>query len=73
VGPEQDQKNDQRTGTPLLQTKAEKTGIVHPGEVKALGSFNNENGETLEQIAQRGGRSLETFKVGLDMALSNLI
>ncbi|PKU37403.1 hypothetical protein llap_12292 [Limosa lapponica baueri] len=35
----------------------------------------NEGGETLEQVAQRcgAGPSLETFKVRLDEALSNLI
>jgi len=37
--------------------------------------FYNESGGTLAQVAPRGGRSpsLETFKVGLDWLLSNLI
>jgi len=37
--------------------------------------FYNEGGETLAQVAQRDGRcsTLETFKVRLDGALSNLI
>jgi len=36
--------------------------------------FYNEGGETLAQVAQRGSRgsTLETFKVKLDGALSNL-
>ena len=40
-----------------------------------LGFFYDEHGETLAQAAQRGGKcpSLETFKVRLDTALSNLV
>jgi len=30
-------KNDQRAGTPLLGGKAERVGVVQPGEEKALG------------------------------------
>jgi len=37
VSPEEDHKDDQRAGRPLLQRKAERVGVVQPGEEKALG------------------------------------
>ena len=37
VGPEEGHKNGLRTGTPLLWRKAEKVGVVQPGEEKAAG------------------------------------
>ena len=36
VGPEEAHKNDQGGGIPLLQGKAERVGVVQPGEEKAL-------------------------------------
>ena len=35
--------------------------------------FYSEGGETLAQVAQSGGRCLETFKARLDGALSDLV
>ena len=37
AGPEEGHKNDQRDGTPLLWGKAERVGVVQPGEEKAPG------------------------------------
>jgi len=37
TGPEEGQKNDQRSGTPLLRGQAERVGAVQPGEEKAAG------------------------------------
>jgi len=37
VRPEEAHKNDPRAGTPLLRGKAERVGVVQPGEEKALG------------------------------------
>jgi len=36
-GPEEDHENNQRDGAPLLWKKAERAGVVQPGEEKALG------------------------------------
>jgi len=37
MDPEEGHKNDQRTGAPLLQGKAERVAVVQPGEQKAAG------------------------------------
>jgi len=37
AGPEEGHKNDQRTGASLLRGKAERVGLVQPGEEKAAG------------------------------------
>ena len=37
AGPEEGHKNDQRDGTALLRGKAERVGVVQPGEEKAPG------------------------------------
>ena len=37
TGLDKDHKSDQRPGTPLLGGKAERVGVVQPGEEKALG------------------------------------
>ena len=37
AGREEGHRNDQRAGTPLLWSKVERVGAVHPGEEKALG------------------------------------
>ena len=37
AGPEEEHKNDQRAGAPLLWGKAERVGVFQPGEEKPVG------------------------------------